>query len=237
MAQRGVCTGARPLQCCRAFQPFRFDRLRLAWLPQEELVGVVEDAGFDARLLGRGGDAGTARFHVDGMLCSSCSGKIEAALLAQPGVTAASVNLLTHRAEVRTQRNADLLSSVDLLLSYGLSLVLKLACLQLSGAVLHHSHQRHLIKHGSKAPRLMQVKFDPDVVGVRTLLFLVDQDLGYPARLEGEDERDSREDPSKADRRFWLRRFAWGGLFAVPTFLLAMVGAAPDAPATASVPY
>ena len=31
------------------------------------------------------------------------------------------------------------------------------------------------------------------------------------------------EDPATADRRFWLRRFTWAALFAVPTFLLAMV--------------
>lgn len=76
-------------------------RARRARLTQEELVGVVEDAGFDGRLLGGNGDAGVARLHVDGMLCSACSGKIEAALCAQPGVTDASANLLTHKVEVR----------------------------------------------------------------------------------------------------------------------------------------
>ena len=62
---------------------------------------TVEDAGFDGRLMGQGGDSGAAVFLVDGMICSSCSGKIERALHAQPGVTEASVNLLTHKAEVR----------------------------------------------------------------------------------------------------------------------------------------
>ena len=33
----------------------------------------------------------------------------------------------------------------------------------------------------------------------------------------------SSNDAAEADRRFWLRRFVWGALFAVPTFLLAMV--------------
>jgi len=133
---------------------------------EEELVEAVEDAGFDGRLLGRGGDTGAVTFHVDGMICSSCSGKIEAALLAQPGVTHAAVNLLTHKAEVN---------------------------------------------------------FDPDVVGVRTLLRLVDQDLGYPARLEGDGGGAGGEDPAERDRRFWLRRFLWAALFSVPVFFLAMV--------------
>ncbi len=71
-----------------------------------------------------------------------------------------------------------------------------------------------------------QVRFDPDVVGVRTLLRLIDHDLGYPARLEDENEGDNGgEDPAERDRRFWLRRFCWAALFAVPTFLLAMVSA------------
>ena len=51
------------------------------------------------------------------------------------------------------------------------------------------------------------MKFDPDVVGVRTLLRLVEQDLGYPARLQEEEGGSSGEDPSEKDRRFWLRRF------------------------------
>ena len=39
---------------------------------QEELVESVEDAGFDGRLLGPGAERGTARLHVDGMICSAC---------------------------------------------------------------------------------------------------------------------------------------------------------------------
>ena len=70
-----------------------------------------------------------------------------------------------------------------------------------------------------------QVRFDPDVVGVRTLLRLIDSDLGYPTRLDEDKEGDSQgEDPTTVDWRFWLRRFSWSALFAVPTFLLAMVG-------------
>ena len=73
-----------------------------------------------------------------------------------------------------------------------------------------------------------QVSFDPDVVGVRTLLRLIDRDLGYPARLEEEGgDADGMDDPAERDRRFWLRRFLWAALFSVPTFFLAMVGSRP----------
>jgi hypothetical protein len=83
----------------------------------------------------------------------------------------------------------------------------------------------HFYLVDSQVPRT-QVRFDPDIVGVRTLLRLVENDLGYPARLEDGDESGGGGgggDAAEADRRFWLRRFAWGALFAVPTFLLAMV--------------
>ncbi len=74
------------------------------------------------------------------------------------------------------------------------------------------------------------MSFDPDVVGVRTLLRLIDRDLGYPARLEEEGgDADEMDDPAERDRRFWLRRFLWAALFSVPTFFLAMVGARPTA--------
>ena len=42
---------------------------------------------------------------IDGMTCASCSARVERALLKVPGVTSASVNLATERAEV--VRNAD----------------------------------------------------------------------------------------------------------------------------------
>ncbi|GGH59372.1 heavy metal translocating P-type ATPase [Frigidibacter albus] len=42
-----------------------------------------------------------ARLTVDGMTCASCTGRVERALQAAPGVLAASVNLATHTAQVR----------------------------------------------------------------------------------------------------------------------------------------
>jgi copper ion binding protein len=57
--------------------------------------GVIEDAGFVALLLaGADDDVATATLDIGGMTCSSCVGAIEAGLLAQDGVIAASVNLL-----------------------------------------------------------------------------------------------------------------------------------------------
>ena len=39
----------------------------------------------------------TTTFRIDGMTCASCVGRVERALARQPGVTAASVNLIDKR--------------------------------------------------------------------------------------------------------------------------------------------
>jgi len=66
---------------------------------QEQLVEAVEDAGFEARLVGQG-DKGTLQLRVGGMTCGSCSTAVEKALQAAPGVLGASVNLLAGTAQV-----------------------------------------------------------------------------------------------------------------------------------------
>ncbi len=68
---------------------------------------AIEGAGYAARLLSDGSDRTQARLKVEGMICSSCSSKVEAALRAAPGVQSAAVSLITHKAEVRRlSRNA-----------------------------------------------------------------------------------------------------------------------------------
>jgi copper chaperone CopZ len=88
----------------------------------DALVSAVEDAGFEARLLEvtrrRGGDQGpgardvdggsfgaarppqVVRLAVGGMTCAACSGAVERALAAVPGVARAGVALAEGEAEV-----------------------------------------------------------------------------------------------------------------------------------------
>ncbi len=58
------------------------------------LAAALAAAGYPAR-------EAHARLHIGGMHCGSCVGRIEAALMAVPGVTAASVNLAAQSADVR----------------------------------------------------------------------------------------------------------------------------------------
>ena len=72
----------------------------------------------------------------------------------------------------------------------------------------------------------LQVVFDPDTTGARTLLDIV-EGLGYEATLE-EDDADEGSNPAAAEKRYWLRKFCWSAVFSVPVFLLAMVRQEPN---------
>ncbi|UWQ19769.1 heavy metal translocating P-type ATPase [Jannaschia sp. M317] len=69
------------------------------------LVRAVEGAGYSVH-------AATVELEVDAMTCASCTGRVERALTAVPGVTAARVNLATGRATVEgTAAAADLVAA------------------------------------------------------------------------------------------------------------------------------
>ncbi len=55
---------------------------------QKQLVAVVEGAGFEGNVVGRGAvaDSDSALLRISGMTCSSCSSAVETALLGHNGV-------------------------------------------------------------------------------------------------------------------------------------------------------
>lgn len=62
------------------------------------------------------GAALTASIPVEGMTCASCVSRVEKAIRAVPGVTSASVNLATERADVRfdgTTKTADIVKAIE----------------------------------------------------------------------------------------------------------------------------
>ncbi|WP_282340767.1 heavy metal translocating P-type ATPase [Pseudomonas sp. PS02288] len=66
----------------------------------DDLIGAVQKAGYEV-------PSQRLELAIDGMTCASCVGRVERALLKQPGVRSASVNLATERAHL------ELLGSVE----------------------------------------------------------------------------------------------------------------------------
>lgn len=69
-------------------------QMQLSGASLNDITAALRDAGYPAR-------EATITLQIEGMHCASCVGKIEDALTAAPGVTAASVNLATQSAQVR----------------------------------------------------------------------------------------------------------------------------------------
>jgi len=67
-----------------------------------KLTGAIEAAGYAV-------PTSTTEFEVEGMTCASCVGRVERALQAIPGVTAARVNLATEQATVEGTADAQAL--------------------------------------------------------------------------------------------------------------------------------
>jgi len=63
-------------------------------------VAAAEGAGFDAKLLGSGGEA-RLLLAVGGMVCAQCSAAVEACLRGRPGVSRACASLISNQAEAR----------------------------------------------------------------------------------------------------------------------------------------
>ncbi len=70
-------------------------------LDRGQLVAAIEKAGY-----GVPAAAGPVELTVQGMTCASCVGRVERALMAVPGVSAAVVNLATERATVQGTADA-----------------------------------------------------------------------------------------------------------------------------------
>ncbi|MCE4226134.1 copper-translocating P-type ATPase [Methylobacterium sp. C25] len=75
-------------------------------LPAHRVVQAVAESGYTV-------PEATTAIGIDGMTCASCVGRVERALGALPGVTQASVNLATGRAELRHAAGTLALSTVE----------------------------------------------------------------------------------------------------------------------------
>lgn len=71
-----------------------------ASITPEDIVKVVQEAGYGAAMDTPEGAPAQATFQISGMTCSSCSGRVETALRAADGVEEANVNLAIDTATV-----------------------------------------------------------------------------------------------------------------------------------------
>ncbi len=71
-----------------------------AKISAEEIKKIVADTGYGAEEVKKPGAGGHATLDITGMTCSSCSGRIETALNAAPGVSSATVNLAIENATI-----------------------------------------------------------------------------------------------------------------------------------------
>ena len=95
----------------------RYDPARVT---PRDLAEAVERTGYDVRTPPRSGappqSGAEQTLGITGMTCAACSGRVERALAAVPGVVAATVNLATERASVQIApgvSRADLVAAVE----------------------------------------------------------------------------------------------------------------------------
>jgi P-type Cu+ transporter len=174
-------------------------------------------------------------FNVRGMTCASCVSHVEKALKATPGVTAASVNLATERADVSLAPGADPAGLVKSVADAGYEPVVETIELGVGGMTCA-SCVSHVEKALKAVPGVLEasVNLATERASVRALAGpgLVDRlrkaitDAGYePRRLEtdaaGADSERARRDEEMRKLRFNLIVAA---ALTAPVFLLEMGG-------------
>ncbi|KXZ49717.1 hypothetical protein GPECTOR_20g574 [Gonium pectorale] len=182
----------------------------------------------------------SAGFRVGGMTCGACVAALEGQLRALPGVTAASVSLMTERATV--EYNPALLGLPDLLDAIegcgfeaalaqeeaepgAARLVIRgMTCGACSAAV--EAALRSVAGVAEVAVNLLSgqatVKYDPRVLaGPRELIEAVEE-AGYGAALWKEGDDDAGATLHSHEAAKWRRQLLLSLLFSVPLLLLSM---------------
>ncbi|GBF98396.1 copper-transporting ATPase-like, partial [Raphidocelis subcapitata] len=220
----------------------------------DALVTAVEDAGFDGKLLDLSGPAPgaagaahggaaplVARLAVGGMTCAACSGAVERALAALPGVESAGVALAQGQAEVvfdpavvTAQQLAEAVEDAGfearLLGTSGIErctlTVTGMTCAACSGAVERALSALPGVSRAAVdllASRA-DIQFDPNSTGPRAFIAAVEA-AGFDAApaLGGGALGDEAGAAQRAELAAWARLLAWSAAFTLPLFVVAMV--------------
>jgi len=207
-----------------------------------DLLSALDAAGFPSQVNSETllqPDTETVRFRISGMTCSSCSGAVESALAATPGVLHASVSLTLQESKV--EYDPELATEVELLQAIedsgfeGRSLGrgdIGVLALEISGMTCSTCSTAvesaltavdGVIEASVNAlTGRADVKYDPDRVGPRVLLGAV-SDAGFEARLAPTDPSADGSLLRKKEKKFWRNKFLLSLVFSIPLFIINMV--------------
>eukprot|EP00882_Tetradesmus_deserticola_P007169 GHRQ01007548.1.p1 GENE.GHRQ01007548.1~~GHRQ01007548.1.p1 ORF type:complete len:744 (+),score=290.70 GHRQ01007548.1:392-2623(+) len=213
----------------------------------DDLVSAVDDCGFDCKLLSvhnlsDGADPQDerpqiARLGITGMTCAACSGSVERALQALPGVMRVGVSLPTGEAEVAHQPSsitAEALVAAVEDLGFDARLVSKagLECCSLGVQGMTCSACSSAVERAlcavpgvsSAAVSVLagraEVWYDTSVTGPRAFLQAVDV-AGFVGSLLAAES--SKGSDAAAELAEWRNLLSMALVFTIPVFLLAMV--------------
>jgi P-type Cu+ transporter len=206
----------------------------------DTLLHRLHDLGFEAtvRSLTKLDPPKRLRVAIGGMTCSSCSGAVESALAALPGVHHAVVSLTLQEAKI--EYDGDVVDAPAILAAIadagfeGRSLgsgdsaavmleVEGMACASCSSTVEAVALGVPGVLQASAAHLTgrMEVTFDPDRTGPRSVIEALAA-AGYGANMEPEAGSDGSALRAK-EKRFWWRKFALSLIFSIPLFILNMI--------------
>lgn len=171
---------------------------------------------------------------VDGMTCASCVGRVEKALKAVPGISTASVNLATERADITLNDSGDALSAVRAIESAGYSVrheitelaIEDMTCASCVGRVEKALAQTPgVIEAGvNLATERARIIHFAGVVSVADLEAAVVK-AGYTSRrlsAESANTEDQDNERREGEARSLRRALYTAAIFTLPVFILEM---------------
>ncbi len=172
--------------------------------------------------------AATFSLSISGMTCASCSGRVERAIKAVPGVTAAAVNLVTGRAEVTGPAAPGEVIAAIKAAGYDVPAVPQelvvegMTCASCVGRV-----ERALLAVPGVTGAVVNLATErAHVDGVADPVALVDaiRSAGYAARLAVDGARDDTEARAAADEATLRHDTLLAAILTLPIFVLEMGG-------------
>ncbi|XP_058778298.1 probable copper-transporting ATPase HMA5 [Vicia villosa] len=217
-----------------------------SFVNEEAICEAIEDAGFEAALLGdvtNDISIQICRIQIKGMTCTSCSTAVESALIALSGVVEARVALATEEANVHYNPNivtySQILEAVD---DAGFAAVLISSSedlskidLQVEGDLADHSMITLIEDSLRSLPGVLELRtslelskislsYKPDLTGPRDFINVIQETSNGNLKAKifpGEGGR--RDAHRNKEIKSYYKSFLWSLVFTVPVFLTSMV--------------